>query len=184
MKWCNGIVWHNNSITFCIVQKSKMLTWESICNFWNVDGINKQNHFTIQSCEIVLNFLFIGFAFFRLVEGVFFCVIGGFGFLGNLTSILILVTPQVHNNSTYQRHNFTEKSFSSAVETHVQSVAGGSCSVWPDVCLLHRPHPRLPPLRVQQQDLRPPLQQVIHVVLFLNQKFCLRKKKRKLGWSL
>ena len=35
------------------------------------------------------------FAFCRLVEGVFFCVIGGFGFLGNLISILILVTPQV-----------------------------------------------------------------------------------------
>ena len=32
----------------------------------------------------------------RLVEGVFFSVIGAFGFLGNLTSILILITPQVH----------------------------------------------------------------------------------------
>ena len=162
MKWWIGIIWHNNSITFCIVQKSKMLTWETICNFWYLYCIND---FFVKLDWISL---FIWFAFCRLVEGVFFCVIGGFGFLGNLTSILILVTPQVHNNSTYRQHIFTEKSFSSALETHVQSAAGGSCSVRPDVRLLHRPHPRVPPLRVQQQDLRPPLQQVLQFVLFLH----------------
>ena len=51
MKWCNGIVWHNKIITFCIVQKSKMLTWESICNFWNVNGTNK--HKIILSSSLV-----------------------------------------------------------------------------------------------------------------------------------
>ena len=113
----------------------------------------------------IMNFSsYLVFAFCRLVEGVFFCVIGGFGFLGNLISILILVTPQVLH-VTYFQHNFAP---SSAVEAHIQSVAGGSCSVRPDVRLLHRPHPRLPPLRVQQQTLCPPLQQVIHIVLFPN----------------
>ena len=53
------------------------------------------------------------------------------------------------------------------MEAHVQPVVGGSCSVRLDVCRLHRPHPRLPPLRVQQQALCPPLQQVMNMVLYL-----------------
>ena len=32
----------------------------------------------------------------RLVEGVLFTIVGCFGFLGNLGSILILITPQVN----------------------------------------------------------------------------------------
>ena len=56
------------------------------------------------------------------------------------------------------------------METYIQSVAGSPCSVRPDVRLLHRPHPCLPPLWVQQQAFRSPLQQVIDMVLYLKSK--------------
>ena len=69
------------------------------------------------------------------------------------------------------------------METHIQSVAGGSCSVRPNVRLLHRPHPCLPPIRVQQQDLCPPLQQVIHIVLFFKiEKFAWEKLDARLNY--
>ena len=63
-----------------------------------------------------------------------------------------------------------KKPYSPAVETYIQSVAGSPCSVRPDVRLLHRPHPCLPPLWVQQQAFRSPLQQVIDMVLYLKSK--------------
>ena len=56
------------------------------------------------------------------------------------------------------------------METYIQSVAGSPCSVRPDVRLLHRPHPCLPPLWVQQQAFRSPLQQVMDMVLYLKSK--------------
>ena len=39
---------------------------------------------------------------------------------------------------------------SPAVETHIQSTVGGTGYLRPDVCLLHGPHPRFPPLWIQQ----------------------------------